>query len=407
VPPISTDTTVFVNGRSTLTAPPLTTATGGEVLVALVGYSGPSTLAQTATVSGAGLSWRLARRTNTQHGTAEVWTAVAAGRLLGATVRATPRFTGYGGSLTVRALRNVAAVGATASGAATSGAPAVSLTTTRAGSMVLAAGNDWDRATARIPAPGQVIVHQYADTIFRDTYWAQSLAAPIAAARAAVRISDTSPTLDRYNLAAVELLAIPPDSTPPTVTLTSPAAGKTLTGTTTFTATAADTAGVTSVLFLVDGLPVGNAVTTAPYAVSLDTSTLTNGAHNVAARAIDTSNNVTTSAAVAVTVNNPPADITPPTIELTTPLTGSTVSGSVTIAASAWDNKSLATVQIYLDGTPLDAPLTAAPYQLTWDTRTVADGGHTLSAAALDSTGNVGSSGSIAVTISNTATPPR
>jgi hypothetical protein len=401
VPSIATDTTVAVNGRSTLTSPLLTTATKGELLVALVGYSGPSTLAQTAIVSGAGLSWRLARRTYTQHGTAEVWTALAPARLIGVTVRATPRLAGYGGSLTVRALRNATGIGATASGSATSGAPTVSLTTTRTRSMVLAAGNDWDRAVARTPAAGQVIVHQYLDATFRDTYWAQSLATPVSAAGTLVRIRDTSPTTDRYNLSAIEVLAVQPDTTAPTVTLTSPTGGQTLTGATTFTATASDSGGVVSVLFLVDGLPVGNPVTTAPYAVSVDTSTLTNGAHTVAARAIDTSNNVRTSAAVAVTVNNPPSDITPPTIELTTPVTGSTVSGSVTVAGTAWDNKAVTSVQFYLDGTPLGPPVTAAPYQLTWDTRTATNGGHTLSAAVLDAAGNVGTSGSITVTVSN------
>jgi hypothetical protein len=401
VPPISTDRTVSVNGRNTLTTPTLTTAAAGERLLALVGYSGPSTSAQTATVSGAGLTWRLVRRTNAQHGTAEVWTAVAPKRLIGVTVRATSHLTGYSGSLTVRALRNVTGVGATASASARSGAPTVRLTTTRAGSMVLAAGNDWDRAVARTPASGQVIVHQYLDSTIRDSYWAQSLIAPVPAAGTGVRIADSAPTTDRYDLAAVELLAVQPDRTPPTVTLTAPAGGQTLTETKTFTATATDNTSLVSVLFLVDGLPVGNPVTRAPYAVTVDTTTLTNAAHTVSARAIDTSNNVATSAGVAVTVNNPPADIAPPTITLTTPITGSTASGSLMVAASASDNKAVTSVQFYLDGSPLGTPLTAAPYQLTWNTATVANGKHTLSAAAFDAAGNAGTSGSITVTVSN------
>ena len=401
VPAIRTDATVFVNGRNLLTTPTMTTAAAGEMLVAMVSYSGPATGAQTATVAGAFVTWHLARRTNTQHGTAEVWTAFAPNRLVGLTFRATPRFTGYSGSLTVSALQNVTGVGATASASAVSGAPAVSLTTTRPGSMVMAAGNDWDRALVRTPVSGQVIVHQYRDFGIGDTYWAQSLAAPVAAAGTAVRIADTSPTTDRYNFAAVELLAVQPDSTAPTVALTAPTSGQTLTGTKTFTATASDNAGVVSVLFLVDGLPVGNPDTLAPYSVSVDTSLLTNGAHTVSARAIDTSNNVGTSAGAAVTVNNPPADITPPTIALTTPITGSTVSGSVAVLATAADNKAVASVQFYLDGAPLGATLTAAPYQLTWNTTAVANGNHTLAAAALDAAGNVGTSGSITVQVSN------
>jgi hypothetical protein len=61
----------------------------------------------------------------------------------------------------------------------------------------------------------------------------------------------------------------------------------------------------------------------------------------------------------------------------------------------------VASVQFYLDGAPLGAPLTAAPYQLTWNTTTVANGNHALAAAALDTAGNVGTSGSITVAVSN------
>jgi hypothetical protein len=38
---------------------------------------------------------------------------------------------------------------------------------------------------------------------------------------------------------------------------------------------------------------------------------------------------------------------------------------------------------------------------LTWNTTTVANGNHTLAVAALDAAGNVGTSGSITVTVSN------
>jgi len=95
----------------------------------------------------------------------------------------------------------------------------------------------------------------------------------------------------------------PGDTTPPTVTLTAPAAGATLTGTVTLAATAADNVAVSQVQFLVDGAVVGTA-TAAPYQVSWSSATVANGAHGFSARATDTSGNAATSAAVSATVQN-------------------------------------------------------------------------------------------------------
>jgi len=97
------------------------------------------------------------------------------------------------------------AIGATASGNAASGAPSASLVTTRAGSLVLAVGNDYDRPIARTPGAGQVLVHQYLAPV-GDTYWVQRQSAPTAAAGTSVTINDVSPTGDRYNLTLVEVM---------------------------------------------------------------------------------------------------------------------------------------------------------------------------------------------------------
>jgi hypothetical protein len=94
------------------------------------------------------------------------------------------------------------------------------------------------------------------------------------------------------------------DVTPPTVSLTSPSAGTTLSGVTTFTATASDNVGVAGVQFLLDGLPVGAEDMTAPYTLDWTSGTVPNGAHAVSARARDAAGNTTTSAAAAVTVSN-------------------------------------------------------------------------------------------------------
>src|SRR5258708_3184890 len=97
----------------------------------------------------------------------------------------------------------------------------------------------------------------------------------------------------------------PPDTTPPTVSISSPAAGATVSGTGVFiTANASDNVGVAGVQFKLDGVNLGPEDTTAPYSIIWDTTTATNGSHTITALARDTPNNTATSSPVAVTVSN-------------------------------------------------------------------------------------------------------
>jgi sugar lactone lactonase YvrE len=76
------------------------------------------------------------------------------------------------------------------------------------------------------------------------------------------------------------------------------------------------------------------------------------------------------------------------------------VSGTVTVAASASDDVGVAGVQFQLDGAPLGAEGTTAPYSVGWDTTAAANGTHTVAALARDGAGNA-SSASVTVTVSN------
>jgi hypothetical protein len=91
-------------------------------------------------------------------------------------------------------------------------------------------------------------------------------------------------------------------------------------------------------------------------------------------------------------------DSVPPTVSLTAPGNGETVSGTVAIAATASDNISIAGVQFQLDGVNLGAEDAAAPYSVTWNSLTASAGQHVLTARARDSSGNL-SSASITVTV--------
>jgi hypothetical protein len=94
------------------------------------------------------------------------------------------------------------------------------------------------------------------------------------------------------------------DSISPSVSLTAPTAGSTISGTFKLTANASDNVGVTKVEFYVDGSLKGTSRTN-PYSFLLDTKTLANETHTFTAKAYDAANNSKVSAVVSATVNNP------------------------------------------------------------------------------------------------------
>ena len=107
-----------------------------------------------------------------------------------------------------------------------------------------------------------------------------------------------------FSLLPVDRPATSSDTTPPTVSITSPLPSATVSGTITVAANATDNALVAGVQFLLDGSNLGAEATSAPYQTSWDTTGATNGSHSLTALARDNSFNSTTSAAVAVTVGN-------------------------------------------------------------------------------------------------------
>jgi subtilisin family serine protease len=95
-----------------------------------------------------------------------------------------------------------------------------------------------------------------------------------------------------------------------------------------------------------------------------------------------------------------PGDTTPPTTSITSPANGSTVSGTVTVQASASDAVGVTRVELYVDGS-LAGTDTSSPYSFSWNTTGVANGSHGLQTRAYDAAGNVGSSTVVNVTVSN------
>jgi hypothetical protein len=181
------------------------------------------------------------------------------------------------------------------------------------------------------------------------------------------------------------------DTTAPTVS----AAEAGTAGTITLSATASDNVGVTNVEFYVDGVLKG-ADASNPYAITLDSTTLTNASHALTAKAFDAAGNSTTSAAVNFTIANPTSDTTAPSV--TAAESGS--SGTITLSATATDNVAVTKVEFLVDGV-LKGSDTTSPYSLPLDSTTLSNASHSLTAKAYDAANNVGTSAAVAFTVNN------
>jgi fibronectin type 3 domain-containing protein len=201
---VSTHTT---SAATTITSPSFSTKQPNELLEAFIATDGPGSATQTiASVTGGGLTWTLRSRANNRPGTAEIWQAVAPAALNSATVTATLSRGSYVGAMTVVSFTgaNTSVNGATASAGAASGAPTLSLTTTRGNSWVFAVGNDWDKAIARTVGANQTVVDQDLAPV-GDTYWLQRQNATTPNSGTSVTMNDTAPTSDQWNLALIEI----------------------------------------------------------------------------------------------------------------------------------------------------------------------------------------------------------
>jgi hypothetical protein len=93
-------------------------------------------------------------------------------------------------------------------------------------------------------------------------------------------------------------------------------------------------------------------------------------------------------------------DTTPPVTSVTAPAQGATVSGTVTVSATASDNVGVTKLEIYADGALLGSG-TSSPLSVPWNTAAVANGSHALTSKAYDAAGNVGTSATVSVTVNN------
>jgi parallel beta-helix repeat protein len=89
---------------------------------------------------------------------------------------------------------------------------------------------------------------------------------------------------------------------------------------------------------------------------------------------------------------------------LLSPTGGTIATGTISVSATATSTVGIASVQFYLDGSPLGSAVTSSPYTISWDTLTASDGSHTLYSVATDNNSNIASSSEITITVDNS--PP-
>src|SRR5439155_1197833 len=100
-----------------------------------------------------------------------------------------------------------------------------------------------------------------------------------------------------------------------------------------------------------------------------------------------------TNTASTSTDNSVSFDATGPTVSISSPASGASVSGTLTVTASASDNVGVAGVQFQLDGVNAGAAVTTPPYSIAWNTTGASNGAHTLTAIAQDTAGTRSASG--------------
>ena len=156
----------------------------------------------------------------------------------------------------------------------------------------------------------------------------------------------------------------------------------------------------------VTGRPGNTAVT---WGLSPNVGTISNAGLYTAPVSVSTQQTVTVIAtSVADPTKSATATITllvptAPTISWLAPANGASVGlGTITVTANASDNVEVTGVQFKLDGAKLGGLVTGTgpAYSAAWDTTTVSNGPHTLTAVLSDAAGNTGTS-SITVTVTN------
>ena len=182
-----------------------------------------------------------------------------------------------------------------------------------------------------------------------------------------------------------------------------PYAGQIISGQQTISVLAEDNFGIDSVDFFINSVLVYSDFEE-PYEYDWNTEFEFEDANHIIGSIItDLAGNQFEIPSISVFVNNIPNDNVPPTISISNPVSGQTVSGSINFTVNVDDNVGIAQVEFFIDGYSLGV-VTEEPYSYLWDTTSNigAHGDeHALSAIVIDTAGNTSFSQPILVIVAN------
>jgi Bacterial Ig domain len=203
------------------------------------------------------------------------------------------------------------------------------------------------------------------------------------------------------------------------VIITSPSNGATVSGTVSIAVQYA--APVNWLNFYVDGNWVASSP---PYTLSWTSSSVANGSHTISVNGYNTSNTVVASASVTLNVKNgssptpapsstptvaptPPPTSTPaptPTpaggVSITSPKSGATVSGTVSIVVQ--NVAPVSWVNFYIDGNYVAS---SPPYTMSWNSTTVSNGQHAIAVNGYNSSNALVATAAMNVNVQNGGGP--
>jgi len=182
---------------------------------------------------------------------------------------------------------------------------------------------------------------------------------------------------------------------PPVASLLNPGDGTTISGVVACTGNATDDVGVTRVEFWRNGSSLLGTDTTAPYSVSLDTTSLADGLHSFTCKAYDAAGNSTVSQAHAVTVHNAASGGSWVSSFGGTGSDGGravAVDGAGNVFAAGWFSGTAsfgAASLVSAGGQDVFLTKSTASGSLLWARRFGSTGSETVTSMALDANGNI------------------
>ena len=272
--------------------------------------------------------------------------------------------------------------------------PSITITAPRAGALIV--GTFTVSGTASSPAAGVATINVRVDSnpatlATGTTSWSTSLNTAGYADGAHTVFATATDTAGHATTTSVSVTF---SNSPPSIAITSPHAGAVLVATVTVSGTASSPAGVSSVQVRVDSGASTSSPNTANWAVSIDSTAFSDGAHTIFATATDSFGRTST-ASVVVTISN-----SPPSVSISSPSAGAVVSGTVAVSGSASSAAGIASVSVQVDSTAAVAATGTTSWSHSIDTTALPDGNHTVTATATDSLGR-STSTTVSVTVSN------